>query len=618
MRLDFLTLRTRISFGFAFICALLCMAGATSFLGFSHLKNHFLHFSGLSGQAILHVKIGRDVTELQRQAQQFTYEGHKTAENKVYVLCKTLEEDLKTAQNSANEKETKRIINKMIEHLDIYGNTFKNVVIERKLRNDLVQNTIRNTAEKAEAGLKAYIQLKQEKIDSTVISAANQLLNGLLGIEKNAFRYFDSLDAEFIKTTKNLFRNIDAGIEELSNNEKDSKAKTLLAEECHLVSEYEDTLLMAVQTTRGYLYLVNVVMAGEASEFLYNADKLKNIAAENMGVIQRHLMYGIQRITFFTLSVTIAALLLGIALSWIVGRSIAVPITQMTNTFNLLAQGDYSDQIPGRDFKDEIGALSRAAEVFKEKNLQTEQLLEKSRSLTNELEANRRELARSNEELEQFVYTVSHDLKTPLVTSMGFIGIINDLAKIGEYEKAISKLYRVVQANKRMGQLINDLLELSRVGRIDKEKHELDMNVILKAFRESMKNRLEKEGFQLILETAFPIIYANESRVLQAFENLMSNAFKYGRNASGENVVKIGSRKNDDEWFFYVKDNGRGIPKEYHEKIFGLFYRLDNTTEGTGIGLSIVQKVMQFHEGRVWVESEPEKGATFWLAFPKK
>ena len=129
---------------------------------------------------------------------------------------------------------------------------------------------------------------------------------------------------------------------------------------------------------------------------------------------------------------------------------------------------------------------------------------------------------------------------------------------------------------------------------------------------------MEKEGFQLILETAFPIIYANESRVLQAFENLMSNAFKYGRNASGENVVKIGSRKNDDEWFFYVKDNGRGIPKEYHEKIFGLFYRLDNTTEGTGIGLSIVQKVMQFHEGRVWVESEPEKGATFWLAFPKK
>ena len=101
-RLDFLTLRTRIGLGFALICALLCAAGATSFIGFSHLKNHFLRFTSLSGQAILHVKIERDVTELQRQAQQFTYEGHKTAENKVCVLCKTLEEDLKTAQNSVH------------------------------------------------------------------------------------------------------------------------------------------------------------------------------------------------------------------------------------------------------------------------------------------------------------------------------------------------------------------------------------------------------------------------------------------------------------------------------------------------------------------------------------
>lgn len=220
----------------------------------------------------------------------------------------------------------------MIEHLDIYGNTFKNVVIERKLRNDLVQNHIRNTAEKAEIGLKAYIQLKQEKTDSTGISIANKLSNDLLGIEKNVFRYFDSLDAELIKTTKNLFRNIVAGIEKLSNNEKDSKAKMLLAEELGLISEYEDIVLRAVQATRGYLYLVNVVMAGEASEFLYNANKLKNIAAENMGVIQRHLIYGVQRITYFTLSVAIAALVFGVALSWIVGRSIAVPITQMAGT----------------------------------------------------------------------------------------------------------------------------------------------------------------------------------------------------------------------------------------------------------------------------------------------
>ena len=244
--------------------------------------------------------------------------------------------------------------------------------------------------------------------------------------------------------------------------------------------------------------------------------------------------------------------------------------------------------------------------------------IEKRIQIENELRLKEHELARSNEELEQFVYTVAHDLKAPLVTSMGFIRMIKDFAEKGEYKKAISKLDQVIQANTRMGQLINDLLELSCVGRIAEEKQRLDMNVILKSFQESIRNRLEKEGFNLVLESAYPTIYANESRVLQAFENLMSNAFKYGRSTSGENVVKMGSREDKDEFLFYVTDNGRGIPKEYHEKIFGLFYRLDNDMNGTGVGLSVVRKVMQFHGGRVWVESEPGKGATFWLAFPKK
>ncbi len=244
--------------------------------------------------------------------------------------------------------------------------------------------------------------------------------------------------------------------------------------------------------------------------------------------------------------------------------------------------------------------------------------IKKRIQIENELRLKKNELARSNEELEQFVYTVAHDLKAPLVTSMGFIRMIKDFAEKGDYKKAISKLDQVIQANMRMGQLINDLLELSRVGRVAEEKQRLDMNVILKDFQESIRNRLEKEGFRLMLESAFPTIYANESRVLQVFENLMSNAFKYGRSASGESWVKIGGRKDEDEWIFYVTDNGRGIPKDYHEKIFGLFYRLDNDMNGTGVGLAVVRKVMQFHGGRVWVESEPGKGATFWLAFPKK
>ncbi|MBF0273713.1 MAG: CHASE domain-containing protein [Nitrospinae bacterium] len=236
--------------------------------------------------------------------------------------------------------------------------------------------------------------------------------------------------------------------------------------------------------------------------------------------------------------------------------------------------------------------------------------------MTSELQEKTQELARSNDQLEQFVYTVSHDLKSPLVTSMGFIGIINDLARKGEYEKALEKLDKVVVANQRMGQLINDLLELSRVGRVDLEKKTLDMNVLIGNLCKEKEKELKGKNITLICEENFPDIYGNGSRVLQIFENLLSNAMKYGKNSKEGSKISIGSEEKKNEVVFYMSDNGIGIAKEFHEKIFGLFQRLDNSGEGTGIGLAITKKAVEFHGGRIWLESKQGEGTTFYVAFP--
>lgn len=623
-RLDFISLKTRISSGFILVCGLLCIVGISSFYGFARSRNRFFDFSRLSAQAELHAEIDRDVAELQRQVKQFTFEGHKTAELKVYELFETLNVNLNAAQKSANDVETRRIIDKMVEHKNIYLETFNIVATERKLRSDLVQKELRTNVQESENVLAKYIKIENDKNHIVHVLEANLLLNGLLRIEKNSFRYFDLLDSTLITKAKENFTSLHSSITKLIKEEQGEKvyeklkADAFLIEAQQMITEYEKVLLRAVQATRGYLYLVNVVMAGEASEFLYNAGKLKSLSTQNRGRIKTQLNLLINKVSFFTVLVTIIAIVIGIVLSWIIGRSITVPVTQITNSFKLLAEGNYSLQIPCRDFKDEIGDLSRAADVFKEKNLQTEQLLQEAQEMTGELDKKRDELARSNDEMEQFVYTVSHDLKSPLVTSMGFIDIINALAAKGEYEKAIGKLDRVVKANTRMGQLINDLLELSRVGRINMDKKQMDMNIVLKTFKESLGHELREEQFEMIFETKFPTICINESRILQLFENMMSNAFKYAKNPAGENIVKIGSREDNGEHLFYIRDNGPGISSEYHEKIFGLFYRLDNTMEGTGIGLAVARKVMQFHNGRIWIESEPGHGATFWLAFPGK
>jgi signal transduction histidine kinase len=242
-----------------------------------------------------------------------------------------------------------------------------------------------------------------------------------------------------------------------------------------------------------------------------------------------------------------------------------------------------------------------------------------AKEMTRELEEKSKDLARSNEELEQFVYTVSHDLKSPIVTSMGFISIIRKLADQGKYEQAVAKLDRVAGANERMSQLIRDLLELSRVGRVDSDKKLLDLNELLGNFAENQSIRLRSSGFTFEITSDLPVIYANESRILQVFENILSNALKYVHNDEGGRL-EIHAAEDEDWQYIFCKDNGPGIPSEFHKKIFGLFYRLDTTAQGTGVGLAVVQKIMRFHGGDIQVEPQSGtegEGAVFRLAFPK-
>jgi signal transduction histidine kinase len=315
------------------------------------------------------------------------------------------------------------------------------------------------------------------------------------------------------------------------------------------------------------------------------------------------MLDNITAISRFLFLSAISLLLFTGLFSFFISRSITVPLNRLTRTFRRLASGSSEAEIPEYVLRDELGELTIAAGSFKQRNIA--------------LEESRKELRHSNEELEQFVYTVSHDLKSPVVTSMGFIGIIRKLAGQGKYEQAVAKLDRVASANERMSQLIRDLLELSRVGRMDMEKKLLDLNELLSNFAESQSIRLQSAGLSLLIASDLPVIYANESRVLQVFENILSNALKYAHNEAGGRL-EIDAAGDEDRWYIFCKDNGPGIPLEFHEKIFGLFYRLDANAEGTGVGLAVVKKIMKSHGGDIQVAPQTEgEGAVFRLTFPK-
>jgi light-regulated signal transduction histidine kinase (bacteriophytochrome) len=225
------------------------------------------------------------------------------------------------------------------------------------------------------------------------------------------------------------------------------------------------------------------------------------------------------------------------------------------------------------------------------------------------------ELEASNKELEQFAYITSHDLQEPLKTISNYTGIIYKKYKDTLDKNTRTYLEFLIQATIRLKTLINDILQYSRIERnVIFEK--TDCNQIVKEVLEDLATPITESNAKIEVGT-LPVIFCSKD-IKQVFQNLIGNAIKY-RNPATEPTVKVRGYPQAGNWLFEVQDNGIGIEKEYHERIFGLFQKLHpkHRYEGSGIGLAICKKVVEIHGGKIWLESEPGKGTTFYFTISK-
>lgn len=230
------------------------------------------------------------------------------------------------------------------------------------------------------------------------------------------------------------------------------------------------------------------------------------------------------------------------------------------------------------------------------------------------------QLERSNRELEQFAYIVAHDLKAPLVSLQGMIGIL--VEDYGDQFDSDAALYmdRITANARKMQLLLSELLELSRVGRGDMERESVDLQCVVLQVLEQLDQSLTKRQANVSGVDALPVVSADRVRMLQLFTNLIDNAVKY---TPPERQPRIDIRAEDreDDWAISVSDNGIGIPKAFHEKIFSVFQRLPEgkalNPDGTGIGLATVARIVEMHGGILWIASDEGSGATFHFSLPK-
>jgi PAS domain S-box-containing protein len=227
-----------------------------------------------------------------------------------------------------------------------------------------------------------------------------------------------------------------------------------------------------------------------------------------------------------------------------------------------------------------------------------------------------KDLESKNMELERFLYSASHDLKSPLVTVRTFLGYVEQDLAAADTERLAKDMGFIRAATDKMVQLLDDLLEISRAGRL------IDIPVTV-TFRQlagdalvSVAGRISERGVTTVVAERDVTLYGDRNRLAEILQNLVDNACKFIGDQKAPHI-EIGVEMREAETVFFVRDNGIGIPARYHEKIFDLFERLDTATEGTGIGLALIRRIVEFYEGRIWVESPgPGQGACFYFTLP--
>jgi signal transduction histidine kinase len=319
------------------------------------------------------------------------------------------------------------------------------------------------------------------------------------------------------------------------------------------------------------------------------------------------------RATLYKISLALLAVV--VAMAVIIAKSMSRPIKELTKISGIISSGNFSARARAST-NDEIGALARSFNEMTDKLVAAKANVEEKKA---ELEKQHKLLEEANRELDSFTHTVSHDLQAPLRGVASFAAFLEEDYKDRLDKEAQEYLKEIREGTVRMSNLIKDLLALSRISRIKNPFEEVNIGELVEIVRKRIEYDIKKHKVDLRVQKDLPTIVCDRIKLTEVFLNLINNAIKFSSKQETPPVVEVAYYDEAEFHKFSVKDNGIGIDPKYHDQIFQIFKRLHSADEyeGSGAGLGIVKKVMDDHNGKVWVESEAGKGTTFFFTVPK-
>ena len=567
-------------------------------------------------------ELERDVLDLQRNVLIFKETASLSAVNRFERLMQSIEDKLQQLSESpgtsTGNTSDDDVLSRMRSHLENYRENFIDVIEARTKRDNLVRS----------GSLTDILELRKllqslATSESVPTSFINELSLKLDAAESASLQYLISPSLKHITAFNSAMQLMQTQLEAGAP----FPVETMISQ----IENAKARFFNLTQITQGNLYLVNVVMAGSANEFLYLSGELAEQVTSYSDQIRMQTQQQADAAQSNGELFSLIAILLALAAAIFAIVRILGPVRSITEVFNRLSEGENLKTIPGINRNDEIGELAKAAYVFSDKNRETEQLLEAARESNIQMEALNKELVESKLRAEQatasksiFLANMSHEIRTPM---NGIIGLI-ELAQQQPMSSTMrSYLDKAAYSSQILMTVINDILDFSKIeaGKLEIEEvsfslHSLFDNLIaVIALRAQEKNLSVKLNVEPSLP---PQVIGDPLRLAQVLMNLGTNAVKFTE--QGEiNIVFRGQRNdaaNRINLVIEIQDSGIGMSDQQLVRIFQPFTQADGSTNrrygGTGLGLTIVKQLTELMKGRLEVESTPGKGSLFRVMIP--
>jgi signal transduction histidine kinase len=325
-----------------------------------------------------------------------------------------------------------------------------------------------------------------------------------------------------------------------------------------------------------------------------------------------------QTMVVIQIAAAVIVMVAGSGLLLLLDRLVSRPVVELAEQVREVAEGDYHRHIAGGG-SPELAGLAADVDAMRRKIVAELAEVREARGqiewVNEQLKVQAEELTRSNRDLEQFAYVASHDLQEPLRKVASFCQLLQRRYAGQLDDRADQYIAFAVDGAQRMQHLINDLLAFSRIGRITAGFTDVDLDRVLTEVSSQLEARAGEDAE--ISWSAMPTVEGEEPLLTTLFVNLIGNSLKF-RRPDVPPVVRVGARRDGDEWLITVRDNGIGIEAEFADKVFVIFQRLHarDAYEGTGIGLAIVKKIVEYHGGRIWLDLDVEEGTSINFTLP--